>query len=130
MKAIIFFLIAFTNASYAYTLNLNEYSKYENKKCTLELGKKVYRKAIHYGQSNVTAQDAVLITAKAQYTFEIIEREEITNQKEFGQVEAQIFPTTIYLKKEASGLNLKLIMENWQGWTDLLLDCGNLKLVK
>lgn len=131
MKLAIIAFVLLSSSSYAYTLNLKDYAKYENSKCTLELGKKVYREAKLSGQSNVMAQDAVLITKHQQYSFEIFDREEVNNQDDFGYVSGEIFPTTINLEKTKNGsLKLKLVMENWQGWKDLLLDCGTLKLVK
>lgn len=113
------------SSAHAYTLNLESNAVFANRKCTLELGKKVYQKAQLADRFDYMVQEAVITTKVKRYTFELKDARQTKDQTNFGMLADQTISTHVLIKKVGDeAISVKAITEDWHGRTDVEFDCG------
>ncbi len=113
------------SSAHAYTLNLESNAVFANRKCTLELGKKVYQKAQLADRFDYMAQEAVITTKAKRYTFDLKDARQLKDQTTFGTLADQTITTHVYISKVGDeAISVKAIAEDWHGRTDVEFDCG------
>ena len=113
--------------AHAYTLDLPDKAVFENRKCSLQLGKKKFSKPSVYLRTGAMVQPAVLKTSRGTHSFELVDERGKTDQTEFGQlsVPGVVYPTPVRIKKVSDeAIDLDVTLEHWAGWSDFFERCG------